>query len=355
MEILESALSFLLPALPLSVTIILLMAAMFVVDKLFAKRYAGRSVQSLQRQATMLILSLIGLLIIIVVSPLSEAQKGQLLSLVGILLSATIALSATTFLGNAMAGIMLRAVRSFRTGDFVSVGDQFGRISERGLFHTEIQTESRDLTTVPNLYLVTNPVQVIRTSGTIVSAEVSLGYDVPRSQIKKLLLEAATAAELTDPYVLVTALGDFSVVYKVCGLLTDVSHLISARSRLREKMLDTLHDNGVEIVSPNFMNTRDVGVDQPFIPTPQMAEPPPAEEAAPEAVAFDKAEEAESVEALEARRTELEAKLKELTKQKKAADTDTERDRICARIEATTAAREQLAEIIRVRNEKLQD
>ena len=43
----------------------------------------------------------------------------------------------------------------------------FGRVTERGLFHTEIQTEDRDLVTLPNLYLVTNPVKVVRTFLTV--------------------------------------------------------------------------------------------------------------------------------------------------------------------------------------------
>ena len=45
------------------------------------------------------------------------------------------------FIGNVMAGLMLRAVRNFRTGDFVRVEKHFGRVTERGLLHTEIQTE----------------------------------------------------------------------------------------------------------------------------------------------------------------------------------------------------------------------
>lgn len=44
-----------------------------------------------------------------------------------------------------------------------------------------------DLTTLPNLYLVINPVTTLRESGTVVGAEVSLGYDVPRQKIEQLL------------------------------------------------------------------------------------------------------------------------------------------------------------------------
>ena len=157
---------------------------------------------------------------VILTLPVSETTIGQLLGLIGILLSAVIALSAMTFVGNIMAGLMLRAIKNFRPGDFVRVGDHFGRISERGLFHIEIQTEDRDLTTLPNQYLVTNPVKVIRSSGTLVTADVSLGYDVSRVVVERVLLEAATDAELKEPFVYVIGLGDFSVAYRIAGLLT---------------------------------------------------------------------------------------------------------------------------------------
>ncbi|MGB8329288.1 MAG: hypothetical protein WCE62_04110 [Polyangiales bacterium] len=39
--------------------------------------------------------------------PIGDAPRGQLLSLLGLLVTAAIALSSTTLLGNAMAGIML--------------------------------------------------------------------------------------------------------------------------------------------------------------------------------------------------------------------------------------------------------
>ncbi len=104
--------------------------------------------------------SFVGVLVIIVVLPVDPGLRGQLLTLVGIIISVTISLSSSTFLGNAMAGVMLKTVRNFRSGDFVKVGDYFGRVTERGLFHTEIQTPNRDLTTLPNLFLATTPVTV---------------------------------------------------------------------------------------------------------------------------------------------------------------------------------------------------
>ncbi|MDX1500786.1 MAG: mechanosensitive ion channel family protein [Thermoanaerobaculia bacterium] len=256
------------------------------------RRSRRRGVGNFGNQLVMLGLTLLGLILVIMALPVSTGLRSQVLQLMGIVLSAGVAISSTTFLGNAMGGILLRAVRSFRTGDFVSVGNSFGRVSERGLFHTEIQTEDRDLTTLPNLYLVANPVKVVRASGTVVSATVSLGYDVGHARIERLLLRAAAKAGLEDPFVQICELGDFSVTYRAAGLLTDVKQLLTTRSNLRAAMLDELHGDGVEIVSPNFMNTRALSPDSPVMPRrPAMARQ--KLERAPEEVVFDKAEEAE--------------------------------------------------------------
>jgi small conductance mechanosensitive channel len=228
------------------------------------------------RRIAMLVLSGLGAMAVLLSLPVETETRGQLLGLLGLLglvLTAVIALSSTTFVANVMGGLMMRAVRSFRPGDFVQVGEQFGRVSERGLFHTEIQTQDRDLVTLPNLYLITNPIRVVRTSGTIVSATVSLGYEYPRKQIDKLLCEAAVAAKLQEPFVQVKQLGDFSVTYRVAGFLSDVKQLLTARSKLRARMLDALHGGGIEIVSPAFMNQRRLEQEALMMP-PEMQETP---------------------------------------------------------------------------------
>ena len=112
-----------------------------------------------------------------------------------------------------------------------------------------------------------------------------------------MLIEAAQTTGLEEPYVQVLELGDFSVIYQVNGLLTEVKQLITVRSTLRKNMLDELHRAGIEIVSPNVMNTRAFATDAKFIP-PVLAESLEivhGTNGAPETVVFDKAEEAESL------------------------------------------------------------
>ncbi len=343
MEILNTFLDQLTGLIPTGVALVAIVIVLMAVRFFMNKKYAGTSGSKFRYQMVMLLLSFVALLIVILTLPVSESTVGQLLSLFGLLLSAAIALSATTFVGNIMAGLMLRAVRNFRGGDFIHVGDHFGRVSERGLFHIEIQTEDRDLTTLPNLYLVTNPVKVVRSSGTLVTADVSLGYDVPRDTIEKCLLEAAGGAGLGEAFVQVMDLGDFSVTYRIAGLLTEVKGLLTARSRLRANMLDHLHGCGIEIVSPTFMNQRVLPADRAILAKAVASEPASDEvKDLPEAVVFDKADEAESLEILRKRQTDLHKEMAEL----KAAQDD-------AADEVAEADIEKKLELIKVRLERL--
>jgi small conductance mechanosensitive channel len=133
---------------------------------LIVRRLVLPEIGAVVRELIMLVLTVAAAAILILTLPIAESTRGQILSLLGLAVTATIALSSTTFIGNVMAGLMLRALHNFRAGDFLKVGEHF----EQGFLHTEIQTEERDLTTLPNLYLVTNPITVVRSSGTIVSA-----------------------------------------------------------------------------------------------------------------------------------------------------------------------------------------
>jgi len=311
--------------LPTLATIALSAILLWGVDRQLLRRLRGAAGERrFSRQLIMLLLTLCAVVIVVLTLPVSEETRGQLLGLLGLALTAAITLSSATFVSNAMAGFMLRSVGNMRPGDFVRIGDQFGRVTVRGLFHTEIQTPDRDLTTLPNLYLVSNPVTVVRESGTIVSCDVSLGYENAHSSVEPLLLRAAEAAGLKDAFALVLSLDNFSVAYRVAGFLEDVSSLLSARSALAKSVLDQLHGAGIEIMSPTFMGQRQLIEGARMVPVsvhPVPARPSVTEGPRPEEVAFDKAEEAGRIERL---RRDLEDLQREIEAAEKSGDEERE-------------------------------
>ncbi|MEP1446843.1 MAG: mechanosensitive ion channel domain-containing protein [Paraglaciecola sp.] len=262
-----------------------------------------------QFQLLMLCLTFIAIVVVIIVLPLSDGLRGQLLSLFGILLSAAIAFASTTFIGNILAGVMLRVIRNFKLGDYITVNNITGRATEMNLLHVEVQTEQSDLVTIPNIHMVTFPVKVVRSSGTIVSIDISLGYDIPRQRISKQLCLAAEDAGLSEGFVQIRNLGDFSITYRIAGHLKDTSNLISVRANLHSSVLDRLHADNIEIVSPSFMNTRAIN-GQPIIPTPQRVEQENSENKL-ETLAFEKAQKASSVAKVETAIDQLTAELEQ--------------------------------------------
>jgi small-conductance mechanosensitive channel len=335
----ETVLDWALALLPSFVVLLVLVGVLALLNRVLARVTPADRSAGFRRHLVMLAVTAIGGLIALLALPLSDATLGGLLSLIGLVVSAAIALSATTFIANAMAGVMIRAVRNFRVGDFLSVGDFFGRVTERELVHTEIQTEDRDLLTLPNLYLVTNPVKVIRSSGTIVSATVSLGYDVPRDRVEELLVAAAAAAGLEEPFAQILALHDHAVEYRAAGLLRDVKVVLSTRSRLRAEMLDALHTGGVEVVSPGFIRqlVQPLAESSPVIPVAARMVAGDAGAAA-EDLAFDKAEEGEGLASLRTRYSEIETALEALDEgDPGAAALSAQLEDVRRQIEAATA------------------
>lgn len=294
-------------------------------DRLVAKRWSEPEDRGFLHQLFVITgIGLTGVLVIIAL-PVDAETRGQLLSLFGLVVTVLVAFSSTTLVSNAMGGLMLRAVGNLRAGDYVEVDGHVGRVTERGLFHTEIQNEDRDLTTLPNQYLITHPFKVKRHTGTVISALVTLGYDVPRLAAEAALLAAAEDTELKDPFVQVLKLGDFTVHYRIAGFQADVSRVLSQRSRLRVNMLDSLHAAGIEIVSPNFMNQRILDPAEKVVARPPRrkarvrAQARAAAGKAPEDIVFDKAEAAAAVEQARFELNTTETRIDELEKQLAAA------------------------------------
>jgi small conductance mechanosensitive channel len=330
--------------LPLAVTLFVILVIHVGLRRWFVHEHQTGHFSRYREQFLNLLLAVASLLAIIIASPINNELRGQLLSLFGIVVSATIALSSTTLMGNLLGGVMLRSVSSLKAGDFIRINGEFGRISQRGLLHIEIQTEDSDLTTLPNLYLVQNPFTVIRSEGTFISAEVSLGYELNQHQVEKALLAAIKKAGLEDGFVQVRELGDYSVIYRASGKLNEVKQIVTARSKLRSAMLDVLHGAGVEIVSPTFMNQRQLDPSSKIIPKHSKPVDEKKEGEIEQAV-FEKAEKAENAEQLESKLRKVAEAMGECREEAKAASGD-EAEKFKQKEKALKRQEERLTELL---------
>lgn len=292
--------------------ILLIIIATFLLNRwLFQKFKTEKEKVTIARQIISVIIILLGALAFTISLPIEKNIKEAIISLIGIVLSAAIALSSTTLIGNALAGLMNSSIKNFKLGDFVKIEENFGRVTKKGLFRTEIQTEDRNLTSLPNLYIATNPIKIVRDSGTIISTTVSLGYDLSHSEIEKYLLKAAEESGLEDPFVYLDKLGDFSVTYRINGMLKDINKYFTTRSLINKNVMDNLHKNKVEIVSPSFMNQRQVN-ETKFIPVGATTKEDIKENNLPDEIVFDKAIEADKIEEKEEYLNKIDNQIDEL-------------------------------------------
>ena len=129
MDVLVRAFESLRDFVPALAVLAAVAMALTLAGRLLAAR--GRrsgSTLAFARPLLMLALTALGIVAVIVALPLGETTRGQLLSLLGLLLTAILTLSSTSFVANAMAGLMLRGVRNYHLrnlGECFLIDDDF--------------------------------------------------------------------------------------------------------------------------------------------------------------------------------------------------------------------------------------
>jgi hypothetical protein len=178
-----------------------------------------------------------------------------------------------------------------------------------------------------------------------------LGYDVSRTKIEGALKEAAIATGLTDPYVYITELGDYSVAYKIHGFLEDSSNFFSMSSLLNGKVMDKLHEKRIEIVSPTFMNQRRAD-DELFIPDTPKQKKTTEKTSTPEELIFDKAIKSEKIEQKKDFLKEIDKKQDELKEKIKDSSDKDEIENLKGSIKKNEELKDKIKESIRKHIEK---
>ncbi|PIR18465.1 MAG: hypothetical protein COV48_07400 [Elusimicrobia bacterium CG11_big_fil_rev_8_21_14_0_20_64_6] len=136
---------------------------------------------------------------------------------------------------------------------------------DRSILVTRVRTIKNVQVTIPNAMVLSSHIVNYSTSakdrGLILHSTVTIGYDVPWKKVHELLITAAkgTPGVLPDPspFVLQTALGDFSVSYEINAYTAEPAVMAKTYSALHGNIHDAFNAAGVEIMSPVFEVRRD--------------------------------------------------------------------------------------------------
>lgn len=186
----------------------------------------------------------------------SEAFKG-----LSVLFGLMLTLGSSGVVNQAMSGLVLVYSRALRKGDFIVVNGIEGVVTEVSSLAIKMISIRNEEITIPNAVLVASPIhnysKLSHTHGTLLTAKVTIGYDVPWRQVHAMLEEAArrTPRVLKNPvpYVYQRALSDFYVEYELFVGIDGAMQRVPIQSALHATIQDVFNEHGVQIMSPHFL------------------------------------------------------------------------------------------------------
>ena len=202
---------------------------------------------------------------IAMIYPYLPGSKSGVFQGISVFVGLIVSLGSSTVSGNIIAGLVITYMRPFKLGDRIKLNDTTGNVIEKTPLVTRIRTPKNEVVTIPNSFIMSshtvNFSQSARDYGLIIHSEVSVGYDIPWRKTHQLLVEAAlnTPGVVDDPrpFVLETSLQDYYPVYQVNAYIKDANQLAQVYSDLHQNIQDRFNEEGIEIMSPHYIATRD--------------------------------------------------------------------------------------------------
>ena len=202
---------------------------------------------------------------IAMIYPYLPGSKSGVFQGISVFVGLIVSLGSSTVIGNIIAGLVITYMRPFKLGDRIKLNDTTGNVIEKTPLVTRIRTPKNEVVTIPNSFIMSshtvNFSQSARDYGLIIHSEVSVGYDIPWRKTHQLLVEAAlnTPGVVDDPrpFVLETSLQDYYPVYQVNAYIKDANQLAQIYSDLHQNIQDRFNEEGIEIMSPHYIATRD--------------------------------------------------------------------------------------------------
>jgi small-conductance mechanosensitive channel len=185
----------------------------------------------------------------------TEAFKG-----LSVLIGLMITLGSTGLINQVISGLFVIYSRSVRPEDYVRIGDIEGEVISIGSLATKLRTPRREEITIPHSVLVgtatTNYSRLAGADGMVITASVTIGYDVPWRQVHALLLLGASRTrgirKEPPPGVLQRELSDFYVQYQLLAHLEEGKNRAAVISELHAQIQDAFNEYGAQIMSPHF-------------------------------------------------------------------------------------------------------
>lgn len=99
-------------------------------------------------------------------------------------------------LGNFASGILILTLKPFKVGDWIQVDDKFGRVTEIGIFSTDVLTPGNKILIIPNSMITESVVTNFTEKGMIrLELEVTMPYEESFPKVERILCTALKDVE----------------------------------------------------------------------------------------------------------------------------------------------------------------
>ncbi len=197
---------------------------------------------------------------LIIIFPYLPGSSSPAFQGVGVFMGVLLSLGSTDFVANAVGGLMMIYMRPFAIGDVVKIGDTTGKVITKGLLVTRLKTSKNEEVSLPNKTITQNKIinysSEEKDGGVFIHTTVTIGYDVEWRKVHEVMIEASNRTKGIEnapkPYVLQTALNDFSVAYELNAYCKEPTKMPLIYSLLHQNLQDCFNENGIEILSPHY-------------------------------------------------------------------------------------------------------
>lgn len=166
--------------------------------------------------------------------------------------------AAKDSLENFISGLTILLDRPFRVGDWITVGDHYGRIADLSLRSTRLKTLNGETVVFPNVEMVTRAVVNHTMGGTLrVDVPFGIAYKEDVNEAREVVMglvddDDERLAPEGDHRVVTTELGDSSVAMELHLFVGDAGDAVPLRFEFTEKIRTALGAAEIEIPFPHL-------------------------------------------------------------------------------------------------------
>lgn len=169
-----------------------------------------------------------------------------------------ISFGSSTAISNTIAGFVITYMRPFKVGDWIKVGNDTGRVKEKTVLVTRIETINNEEITIPNSSILSkhtiNYSSTGSEGGLVITATVTMAYAVEWRKVHEVLREAACRTEYTnkekEPYVFQNTLDSYYVTYQINVYTQEPDKMYFIHTALLQHIQDGFKAAGIDLHLP---------------------------------------------------------------------------------------------------------